>query len=350
MTFINTAAAFTIVESGDTVVIDGIIDDDVIVTGAKVIIEGIVRGDVIDAGGTVQVKGTIEEDLIVAAGNVIISGNVGDDIRIAAGTLTIEGGVQDDVIAFAGETVLSDSGNISGDLLVTTGKLTMAGDVGEDLTGSAKEIDIEGSVGGNADLNAEIITISPKASIAGNLEYRSSSKVDITEGTVGKELHYYQTDYHEKGGIASSMIRGLISYLALVLIGLIGLAIWPNYLEDIAAKTSESPGKAFLTGLLVIIVSIMITLLLFVTLIGIPLGLILMITLLIMLYVARIISSIWIGRYLLLKMGKTSKTMNEMAFGLLVLLLVSAIPIIGGLVYIVATLIPVGNIYMKARH
>jgi hypothetical protein len=100
----------------------------------------------------------------------------------------------------------------------------------------------------------------------------------------------------------------------------------------------------------VLIVAFIVAFLLFVTVIGMPLGLILLITLIIMLYIARIFSSIWIGRHLLNKMGKNSRTMNEMAFGLLVLILISAIPIIGGLVHLAATLIPLGNIYMTARN
>jgi len=350
MLLIHTAAAYTTIESGDTVVIDKVINDDVIVAGGNVIIDGTVNGDVIVAGGTVKVNGNIEEDLIVAAGDVTISGTVGDDVRVASGTLTIGGSVQDDVISFTGETILTDTGNIGGDLSAGSGKITIQGDVVGNVEASAEEINIQGNIGGNAELNAEKIAISPDASIAGNLEYRSRSETKIDEGIVGNNVHYYEMDYHEDGGIVSSLIRGLISYLALVLIGLIGLAIWPEYMENIAVKTSESPGMAFLTGLLVLIVAGILAFLLFVTIIGIPLGLILMITIFVMLYVARIFASIWIGRHLLSKMGKSSRAMNEMAFGLLVLLLVSAIPIIGGLVYLVATLIPIGNIYMTARN
>jgi cytoskeletal protein CcmA (bactofilin family) len=350
MLFSHTATAYTTIESGDTVVIDEVIDDDVIVAGGTVIIDGTINGDVIVAGGMVEINGNIEEDLIVAAGDVQINGRVGDDIRVASGTLAIYGEVQDDVISFAGETVLADTGYIGGDFSAGSGEITISGDVGGNVKASAEEITIHGNIGGDAELNAEEINISPDASIAGNLEYKSKSETKIEEGIVGNNVHYSEMESHKDGGIVSSLLSGLISYLGLVLIGLIGLAIWPEYMENIAAKTSESPGMAFLTGLLVLIVAGILTILLFVTIIGIPLGLILLITLAVMLYVSRIIASIWIGRHLLSKMGKSTRTMNEMAFGLLILLLASAIPIIGGLIYLAATLIPLGNIYMTARN
>ncbi|WP_407282408.1 polymer-forming cytoskeletal protein [Methanolobus sp. WCC1] len=350
MLFCHTAAAYTTIEGGDTIVIDDVIDDDIIVAGGNIIIEGTVNGDVVAAGGTVEVKGTIEQDLIVAAGDVTISGTVGDDVRVASGTLTIYGDVQDDVLSATGKTTLADGGYIGGDLSAASGKVTILGDIDGNIEASAEEIDLQGNIGGDADLNAEKISISSEASIDGNLEYKSKSETKIEEGTVGNNVQYTKMEYRDNGGIVSSLLSGLISYLGLVLIGLIGLAIWPEYMKNIAAKTSESPGKAFLTGLLVLILAFIIAFLLFVTIIGIPLGLIMLITLVVMLYVSRIIASIWIGRYLLDKMGKSSRTMNEMAFGLLVLLLVSAIPIIGGLVYLAATLIPFGNIYMTARN
>lgn len=350
MLFCHTAAAYTTIESSDTVVIDDVIDDDVIVAGGMIIIDGTINGDVIVAGGTVEINGNIEEDLIVAAGDVEINGKVGDDLRVASGTLTIYGEIGDDVISFAGETFLADVGYIGGDLSAGSGEITIMGGVNGNVEASGKEINIEGNIGEDADLNAEKITISHEASIAGNLDYSSPSETNIEEGIVGNNVHYSEMEYHKDRGMVSSILSGLISYLGLVLIGLIGLAIWPEYMENIAAKTSESPGMAFLTGLLVLIVAGILAFLLFVTIIGIPLGLILLLTLVVMLYVARIIASIWIGHHLLGKMGKSTRTMNEMAFGLLVLLLVSAIPIIGGLVYLAATLIPLGNIYMTARN
>ncbi|MBP1909081.1 polymer-forming cytoskeletal protein [Methanolobus bombayensis] len=346
----HTAAAYTTIDSGDTVVIDEVIDDDVIVAGGNVIIDGTINGDVIVAGGTVEVNGNIEEDLIVAAGDVEINGMIGDDLRVASGTVTINGEVLDDVIVFSGDTVLADTGSIGGDLSAASGEITILGEVAGNVEASGEEINIEGTIGGDADLNAEEINISPEASIAGNLEYISKTETKIEEGTVGNNVHYYEAEYHEDEGTVSSVLSGLISYLALVLIGLIGLAIWPEYLEKIAAKTPESPGKAFLTGLLVLIVALIVAFLLFVTVIGIPLGLILLIALVVMFYVARVFASLWIGRHLLDRMGKSSRTMNEMAFGLLVLVLVSSIPVIGSLVYMVATLIPIGNIYMTARN
>ncbi|WP_342305330.1 hypothetical protein [Methanolobus sp. ZRKC5] len=343
------ASAFTTIEGGDTIIIDDIIEDDVVVAGNNIIIRGTVIGDVIAAGGQVDVQGNITQDLIVAAGDVTITGNVGDDVRVAAGTLTIDGTVQDDLISLSGDTKISNTGSIGGDLTSATGQLSLLGDVEGNVTGSGGEVTLGGAVGGNVDLSTGQLVILPDAYITGDLKYRSPQSADVPAGTVGKETDFLLEEYEEKDDGKFSIISWFIGYLSLVLIGLLGIAIWPEQIKNIVSKTPEVPGKTFLIGLAIFIAAMILTLMLLITVIGIPLGLILMALIFAGLYIARIFTGIWLGKYLLMKMDKESKPWIELALGMFVLLLVSEIPVIGALVYIAATCIPVGNIYYAAR-
>ena len=343
------ASAFTTIESGDTIVIDDVIDDDVYIAGNNIIIKGTINGDLIVAGGMVDIQGNITQDLIVAAGDVSITGNVGDDVRVAAGTLTITGYVHDDLISFTGETKISDTGGIGGDFTSASGQLNLLGDVGGNITGSGGEVTLGGTVGGNVDMTTGQLVVLPGAYITGNLKYRSPESADVPPGTVGKETDFIQEKYDDEKKDSFSIISWFVGYLALVLIGLLGMAIWPEYIQTIASKTSEAPGKAFLTGLGIFIASFVLVFLLFVTLIGIPLGMILLALIFAALYIARIFTALWLGKYLFMKMGKESKPWIQLVIGIFVLLLVGEIPIIGALVYVAATCIPVGNIYYVAR-
>lgn len=343
------ASAFTIIEGTGTIIIDDVIEDDVYVAGSNIIIKGTVIGDVVAAGGMVDVQGNITQDLIVVAGDVSITGNVGDDVRVAAGTLTIDGTIQDDLISFSGNTILSNTGSIGGDIASASGKLNLLGDVGGNITGSGGEVTLGGGVGGNVDLSTGQLVVLPDAYITGNLKYRSPESADVPAGTVGKETSFLQVEYEEKGNSKFSILSWFIRYLSLVLIGLLGIAIWPEQIQNIASKTPEIPGKTFLTGLAIFIVSMIVAFMLLITVIGIPLGMILMALIFAGLYIARVFTGIWLGKYLFMKMDKESKPWVELVLGMFVLLLVSAIPVIGTLVYIAATCIPVGNIYSAAR-
>ncbi len=344
-------SAFTTIESADTVLINEVIEDDILVAGNNVIIEGTVVGDVVVAGGTVEVRGNITQDLIVAAGEVSITGNIGDDVRAASGTLVIDGDVRDDLILFSGETTISDTGTVGGDITSTTGQLNIFGDVGGDISGSGGEVTIGGTVDGDVDVNTGELTVLQGAYISGNLKYTSPSSSEIPDGAVGKDVVFTEEAAYEDDdeGVVSSIILWLISYLSLVLIGLLGLVIWPQQLRKIAERTPEAPGKAFFTGIGIFIAGILIILFLFITVIGIPLGLILLIIVLTGLYIARVIAAIWLGKYLFRQMGKEYRPLTDLAFGLLVIMLASEIPVMGSLIYVAVTFIPVGNMYYFLR-
>ncbi len=344
--------AFTSIESSETVIIDDTIEDDILVAGNKIIIKGIIKGDVIVAGGSVDVSGNITEDLIIAAGEVSVTGNIGDDMRVASGTVIIEGNVEDDLISLAGETKVSDTGRIGGDLTSASGHLDMQGNVEGNVSASGDEVTIGGKIDGNVDINTEDLTVLPGAYISGNLEYRTHERANIPEGTVGKDIRFIEEQYGDEddsGSTLSSVIWWIISYMALLLIGLLGIAILPEGMRNISSKTSDAPGRAFLLGLAIMIVSMVVVVLLFITLIGIPLGIIILILVITCLYIARIITAIWIGNYLFAQTNREPGQMADLALGLFILLLLGEIPFIGGLIYLIATLIPVGNIFEIAR-
>lgn len=348
------ASALTVIEGTDTIVIEDVIEDDVYVAGSNIIIKGTVIGDVVVAGGIVDVQGNITQDLIVAAGEVTISGNVGDDVRAASGTLVVNGNVQDDLISFSGETTLSSTGTVGGDITSASGQLSLLGDIGGNVTGAGGEVTLGGNVGENVDLEAGRLLVLPGAYIAGDLKYRSPESGDIPEGAVGKNTEFTEQEYKDdEGSVISSVIWWIIGYLALLLIGLLGIAIWPGRVQLITSKTPLWPGKTFLTGFAIFIASLVLVLLLFITVIGVPLGLILLMLVLTGLYIVRIFTAIWLGKYLFGKIGKEPvqepRQMVDLALGLFVLLLVGEIPIIGTLVYLAATFIPIGNMYYMAK-
>jgi hypothetical protein len=346
--FSGTASALT-ARSGDTVVIDDVIEDDVYIAGGSVLISGTVVGDVVIAGGRVEVSGNVTEDLTVAAGEVIINGNVGDDIRVVAGNLTFNGDAGGDLALFTGDTVIGREALIGGVLAFSAGQMEMLGNVTWDLTGSAGTLILGGHVGGNAELQSGSLEVLPDARIEGDLRYTAPERVEVPAGVVGGEIYYNMVSDRNSGIGAFVVLWWIASFLALVLIGLVLLAIWPDRTQRLARKTSDNPGRAFLTGLLVVIAAFVVSVSLMLTIIGIPFGLIILVLTIILLYLARIITGLWLGKWMFAKVGRVQRPWMELVFGLFVLLLVSAIPVIGWLVSLAATLIPVGNLAEETR-
>ncbi|HSO26768.1 MAG TPA: hypothetical protein VLS48_01770 [Anaerolineales bacterium] len=76
---------------GDEVPAGAVIDNDLVLTGQDVRIDGVVNGDVLAIGNTVTVSGEINGSLVVIAQRVEIAGRVENSVYAAAVGLTLDG-------------------------------------------------------------------------------------------------------------------------------------------------------------------------------------------------------------------------------------------------------------------
>jgi hypothetical protein len=88
----------------------------------------------------------------VTGGNVTINGTVGGDVRAGAGTVSVGGKVTEDLATAAGNVTVTPSGSVGEDLLASVGWLTVDGTVTGDVTATAARYDKRGTVGGTEDV------------------------------------------------------------------------------------------------------------------------------------------------------------------------------------------------------
>lgn len=340
--------AFTALSSDDPyIIIDNVVEDDLYVAGGNVIIEGTVIGDVVAAAGNVTVKGNITQDLIVAAGEVTIDGVVGDDVRALGGTISIKGNVGDDVIVASGDFDLAGSGSIGGDLSMGVGKSTLSGNVAGNVTGGMEALNIYGKIGKNVDISTGKLYVDPTADVGGKLKYRSSSESAIPENINASNVtSLYQEKEDEKG---FSVFWWVIKYLSLVILGLVSLAIWPNRTIHVAESIPKEPVKNLAIGLILVFTAFIAAFFLFISLIGIPLSIALLCITFFELYAARFLAGIWIGNAIFRKFGKHSSPWMDLIVGVFVILLLTSLPVIGTLLYVLFTFVSIGNIYHEQK-
>jgi hypothetical protein len=131
--------AYPKLRSGDQVTISAqeIVRHDLYVAGGRVRHNGRIEGDLVVAGGQIDINGVVTGDLLVAGGTVQLSGAVGGDVRIAGGQATVTGLVNED-LAFAGGTLtVAPPAQVGGDVLFGAGQVTVDGAVGGNVAGSA---------------------------------------------------------------------------------------------------------------------------------------------------------------------------------------------------------------------
>jgi cytoskeletal protein CcmA (bactofilin family) len=385
--------------SGDEVVIgpDEVIEDDLYVTANEVVVEGTVEGDLITFGSSISVGGIVEGDLIGAGQFVEIGGTVEDDARIAGQTLLLGEGaeVEDDLIA-AGFSLENVPDSVVGGTLLYAGyQALLQGTVSEDVNAAANGLELGGEVGANVDTavdgedggppsflfapQADVptveygLTLTDSAVVGGNLTYESSTEVRIDpqaqiEGEViGEERPAEEEE--DTYTFADAVFDNLRSFVALLLVGLLLIWIAPNWVRRRAGTVLDRPVASLGWGVvgLVAFLVLAIVILLATALLGVILGLLTLgglVGLIIVLgvlaevalvlafwistnYLAQIVVSFVAGVLLVeaVRPGRGRGRVVPLVVGLILYVILRAIPVLGALVGLAVVLLGLGALF-----
>jgi hypothetical protein len=201
----------------DITIPSGAVDHDVYAFGGRVTSNGTIAGELVTAGGVIVVNGAVQGDVIATGGQITINGTVGGHVRAAGGQVTVTGSVAKDVLAAGGQVTLSPSGKVGGDLISSGGQLALDGAVTGSATGSAGSYSRTGSVGGT-----DSIVVS-------------------------------QTDRGPILPPSNPVLDALRQFVAVLVIGLIALWLWPRAMRAAESAVRERPLPALGIGLVSLI-------------------------------------------------------------------------------------------------
>ena len=387
---------------GDNVVIaaDEVIDDDLYVGAGTFTLDGTVKGDLVVFGGTITINGTVEGDLLAVGQAVIINGAVEDDVRASGAAITVSSGatIGDDLVGGAYSLEMANGSQAGGDLLFGGFQALLAGDIAGDVKVAANSVAITGSVGG--DVEAEVgeagagpsfspfmfmpdmpqlptvpggLSIGPNASIGGKLSY--TGPVEI-EAPAGIETEYTTPavapgdEVEEAPSVAQRILNWVLdlirSFISLLIVGLLVVWLAPKCVKQFVDILEEKPLPSLGWGVAAIF-AIPIALLITVgfsaalavifgvltfgdlsatsILIGLYLGFsIFLVAYLMAVWGAKIIVSVWLGRLIAQRSSTTLEQSKIWPFliGMVIVILLTAIPLLGGLIGFVITLLGLG--------
>lgn len=331
--------------------------------------------DVFAAGNRIIVSGEIKGDVNAAGSNVTINGIVHDDVRIFAGDATINGNVEGDVMMFGGTLYIAEGSSISGSILVAGGEITINGDVLGDadidggsikLNGSiegtanirGKHVAIAGMIGGDTIVSAQTLNLNDGTTIRGNLNYwQGDGETDTTGKVMGTAT--FDSDLEQKKPMNETEAAGALAAIlaAVTIVGILYAAltigifilVTRTFFTDSAKKLQTQPWWALLTGFLYFAAMPFAILLLMITFIGIPLALMLLALYIFSIVFAKLIASIVFTRWFELRSKKKWHPVAVYfgAIGMyIVLSLVSIIPFVGWLIYLLACVMAFGAFEM----
>ncbi|MGM0770594.1 MAG: hypothetical protein ACQESU_03190 [Halobacteriota archaeon] len=343
-------------DAGNTVIIDEVVEDDVYFAGNTLIVSGTILGDVVATGATVDIRGNVSGDLIVAAGDVTVTGKIGDDVRVACGNFELDGQIGDDLLVASGTIYTNSTTKVGGDTTIRSGDADIEGNYGGVLDISAGELIFSGNVEGNAILDASDLIIRPESTIKGNLEYSTSTERSIPEGIVGQDINMQKRTQKEDSfdgeGVLNviTFIGKIAYYMFLFVLGIISILVFPSKTEEIVRDIQEQPFKNVAVGLLIFVGTIIGSLVLMITIIGIPIALFLLLILFIVVMIAKIYTALWIGEITFRKIGFEYNQWSVLSVGLFLILVLTELPYIGGIISLLVTLVAIGSIYFALKY
>ena len=374
----NFAKAYRI-EWGRTVTISTPIHEDLYIAGGTVTIKAPVYGDVIIAAGTITINDTITNDVLLAGGNVTINSYVGDDIRCAGGELHILKNIGGDLVITGGKVEIAKDVYINGGLIGSGGSIVVHGTVNGDIKAAASSFTFTGIANKNFDCRAEKLTmngnvigksvlaareilIQPDASFNNEVRYwNQAGKLDFKQSLKhGNALFDPLLKIQNKNWyyLGQATIVALIWYLLTVFSFILLIQfLFGNTFRKAGHNTGLSLLRSLGFGFLFFIGVPVATVLLLISIIGVPIGLILIATYVVIVLLATVITSLvfanWYNDKFEYNWGYWKIALSAMTMFIL-LKLISLTPFLGWIIMMVIACVAFGvlirNIDWKRKH
>lgn len=340
-----------VVRSGQTIEIDEIIDDDLIIFAQEVDIKGKVNGDVYAFAQEVSISGEIEGSIFTGASSIVIDVDHAKTVWAAGGNINIKGNIYKNVIIAGGDLCVHEGANIGKDVIAYGGKFTVDGDIDGRIKGGVGTFLMAGK-SGDIEMNAGETKIASGAYISGNLILESGEEPIIEEGAIitGETRLETREEEGEAFFALAPFFAFMITFIKIILliakiiVGIIIIALFKKYTRRIMDTLIKAPWKCLGWGFLALIVLPVATTILFSMLIGFPLAIFGSYVYSILFYLSSIFVALVVGEKIIQLFKKEGEISLYPSFivGLLVLLVLGWIPILGFIIKLFVVLFGAG--------
>jgi hypothetical protein len=322
------------------------VEGDAFLAGGRVAIATEVRGDLIAAGGELSLGGAVDDDLYAAGGNVQLDAIVKGNARVAGGDVTV-----------GSATV------VAGALSLTGGRVQFDGNTHEHLQATGGSVRLNGEVHGDVEVRSEELLIGPTTRIGGKLTYRGPVAPTVPEGAVvaggidfreSRAGHFFNgRGSHRPVHEATHTVGSVLWFLGVFVAAALFLLVFPRFARDAASAVGRKPLQSVGLGLAVAACVPFVAVVLLITVIGIPLALLLVPIYLLTLFLGWATTALFLAQRgtEALRPGRVPALAGQLAalfLALVALWLVGKIPLVGGLITLLALLAGIGALVWQA--
>ncbi len=335
--------------SGFRVSVEEPAEKDVLASGFSVDIDAPTKGDVLSAGFNVDINAPVAQDLYAMGFSVDVNEPVGEDLAVSGINLHI-----------------GKNAGIEGNARLSGASIILDAPVKGSLTAAAGEMEINGTITGDATLIVGTLTFGPDARIEGKLSYRSAEPVDIPQSVIPAERVTFSKvdmpspdimhDAMEKQmpGDQDTFAGGFFSFiLATAFLTALGAAFlnWlPGRSEAVRDQIIETPWRAMVAGIIGLAALIGLVPVSALTIIGLPLIPVILLVIIIvwvLAYVAGAYALAWrVNAAFRESPHDLTGKIIVLAAGFVALALVNYIPVVGWMINLAVVLAGIGVLTM----
>jgi len=277
----------------------------------------------------------------------VVSRGVEENVSTVAGNVEIQGQVENDVHSAFGDILVD--GRVLGDVDAAVGNVRILRPVDGNVHAEFGDVYLNAPVGGDVEVDHGDVELGPNARISGDLEYGSGKFTgdsdavngDFTANGMAPDLDA------SRGPDVLGFVGWLFAALAFAACAVLAAVIAPRPLAAAARRAEETPGRAFVYGLISLPIFFVLCVVLAVSIVGIPLLLLLAPAYLAVLFVGALVAAFFVGTRVLMFTGRY-RVGNAMAavVGALILAATTLIPILGDLIFYALCLLGTGAVIL----
>ncbi len=344
------AHAFSAFRSGNnaTVATSETINSTLFTGGRDVVISGNVNGDVFCGGSTINISGTITGDVICAGQTINITGKVDGNVRLVGQTITLNGVITRNATV-AGQTITLDSkAKIGQDAHIAGSTFNLNGTIGRDLLTGATNVNVAGTVGRDIKGNMDTLYLGGTSKVKGGVDYTSTNQIIRAPGAVVKNAitRHIPTERQRSFPRLALFTRvaALIFALVLLLTAVILTALMPRVVSSVSEHGISKPWMAMLTGFVASLVVPIFSILLFITVVGIPLAFLMMMAWMLIVVSSGLFTAYYVGRRV---WNEQKNHVLTVLVGGFILLVLTMLPLLGLLVIMASFWFGSGMVLME---
>ncbi|WAM22949.1 MULTISPECIES: hypothetical protein [Myxococcus] len=270
--------------------------------------------NVVARGQNLEVKeGQSVESAVVYGGNLVVNGHVKDDAVAFGGNLEVHGRVDGDAHAFGGNVILGPDAHVEGDVSAFGGSVER--DDAAQVEGSIESF-------GGAGIGRMVAS-------------------EIKKGV--KEAKDPSENRRDRDDDGAGMAGFILTFAVLFGLGFLGQMFFPARMKQLGEEVRRRPVQTGLTGFVGLLAMIPLTVVLCITIIGIPVALVLWMAAPVAAALGYAAVASELGTRLPILRGRKTQAV-VLALGLLVLMVVGSLPILGPIITTLVGLMALGAV------